>query len=159
MAIYHFHVTQISRGKGQTAVSAAAYRAGEKLHDNYYGEEPDYTKKGGVLYTEIILPEHAPKDYADRETLWNAVELAEANDLPKGVYVKSVLMDSPAMIGGIQSGDVIVKINGENVSTEDAYQRMVLSLEPDKTYKIVLKRQGADGYTEVSCEVTAGILQ
>lgn len=86
MAIYHFHVTQISRGKGQTAVSAAAYRAGEKLHDNYYGEEPDYTKKGGVLYTEIILPEHAPKDYADRETLWNAVEFAEANGRAQLAY-------------------------------------------------------------------------
>ena len=35
MAIYHFHVTQISRGKGQTAISAAAYRAGERLHDTY----------------------------------------------------------------------------------------------------------------------------
>lgn len=86
MAIYHFHVTQISRGKGQTAVSAAAYRAGEKLHDNYYGEEPDYTKKGGVLYTEIILPEHAPKVYADRETLWNAVEFAEANGRAQLAY-------------------------------------------------------------------------
>lgn len=86
MAIYHFHVTQISRGKGQTAVSAAAYRAGEKLHDNYYGEEPDYTKKGGVLYTKIILPEHAPKDYADRETLWNAVEFAEANGRAQLAY-------------------------------------------------------------------------
>jgi len=86
MAIYHFHVTQISRGKGQTAVSAAAYRAGEKLHDNYYGEEPDYTKKGGVLYTESILPDHAPKDYADRETLWNAVEFAEANGRAQLAY-------------------------------------------------------------------------
>ena len=86
MAIYHFHVTQISRGKGQTAVSAAAYRAGEKLHDNYYGEEPDYTKKGGVLYTEIILPEHAPREYADRETLWNAVEFAEANGRAQLAY-------------------------------------------------------------------------
>lgn len=86
MAIYHFHVAQISRGKGQTAVSAAAYRAGEKLHDNYYGEEPDYTKKGGVLYTEIILPEHAPREYADRETLWNAVEFAEANGRAQLAY-------------------------------------------------------------------------
>lgn len=86
MAIYHFHVTQISRGKGQTAVSAAAYRAGEKLRDNYYGEEPDYTKKGGVIYTEIILPEHAPREYADRETLWNAVEFAEANGRAQLAY-------------------------------------------------------------------------
>ena len=86
MAIYHFHVTQISRGKGQIAVSAAAYRAGEKLRDNYYGEEPDYTKKDGVIYTEIILPEHAPREYADRETLWNAVEFAEANGRAQLAY-------------------------------------------------------------------------
>ena len=46
MALYHFHVDRISRSKGQTAVSAAAYRSGEKLHDYYYGEEPDYTRNG-----------------------------------------------------------------------------------------------------------------
>ena len=86
MAIYHFHVTQISRGKGQTAVSAAAYRAGERLYDTYYGEEPDYTKKTGVVYTEIMLPKHAPREYADRETLWNAVEYAEANPKAQLAY-------------------------------------------------------------------------
>ena len=48
MATYHFHVSQLSRGKGQTACSAAAYRAGEKIHDRYYGESPDYTKKKGI---------------------------------------------------------------------------------------------------------------
>lgn len=79
MALYHFHVTQISRGKGQSVCAAAAYRSGEKIHDSYYGEDPDYTKKGGVLYTEIMLPEHAPKEYSDRETLWNAVEFTEKN--------------------------------------------------------------------------------
>ena len=65
MSLYHFHVTQISRGKGQSVCAAAAYRAGEKIHDSYYGEEPDYTKKGGVIYTEIMLPENAPKEYFD----------------------------------------------------------------------------------------------
>ena len=79
MSLYHFHVTQISRGKGQSVCAAAAYRAGEKIYDSYYGEEPDYTKKGGVIYTEIMLPENAPKEYFDRETLWNAVEFAEKN--------------------------------------------------------------------------------
>ena len=45
MAIYHFHVTQVSRGKGQSAIAAAAYRAGERLQDHYYGEFADYTAK------------------------------------------------------------------------------------------------------------------
>ena len=58
-------------------MASAAYRAGEKLHSEYYGEISDYTRKGGVLCSEILLPSHAPPEYADRETLWNAVEKAE----------------------------------------------------------------------------------
>ena len=58
-------------------MAAAAYRAGEKLHSEYYGEDSDYTRKGGVICSEILLPPHAPPEYADRETLWNAVEKAE----------------------------------------------------------------------------------
>ncbi|MBD8933090.1 MAG: mobilization protein [Lachnospiraceae bacterium] len=77
MALFHFHVTQIKRSAGQSAVASAAYRAGEKLHSEYYGEDSDYTRKGGVICSEILLPSHAPPEYADRETLWNAVEKAE----------------------------------------------------------------------------------
>ena len=58
-------------------MAAAAYRAGEKLHSKYYGEDSDYTRKGGVICSEILLPPQAPPEYADRETLWNAVEKAE----------------------------------------------------------------------------------
>ena len=77
MAIYHFHVGHISRGSGASAVAAAAYRAGEELTSEYYGEKYDYTRKGGIVFSEILLPSHAPPEYADRETLWNAVEKAE----------------------------------------------------------------------------------
>ena len=77
MALFHFHVTQIKRSAGQSAIAAAAYRAGEKLHSDYYGEDADYTRKGGVVLSEILLPSHVPPEYADRETLWNAVEKAE----------------------------------------------------------------------------------
>ena len=77
IALFHFHVTQIKRSAGQSAVAAAAYRAGEKLHSEYYGEDSDYTHKGGVICSEILLPAHAPLEYADRETFWNAVENVE----------------------------------------------------------------------------------
>ena len=77
IALFHFHVTQIKRSAGQSAVAAAAYRSGEKLHSDYYGEDSDYTRKGGVVCSEILLPAHAPPEYADRETLWNAVEKVE----------------------------------------------------------------------------------
>ena len=77
MALFHFHVTQVKRSAGQSAVAAAAYRAGEKLYSEYYGENNDYTRKGGVICSDILLPTHAPPGYADRQTLWNAVEHAE----------------------------------------------------------------------------------
>ena len=86
MALYHLSVKQIKRSAGQSAVAAAAYRAGEKLHSNYYGEDADYTKKGGVVFTEILLPSHAPREYEDRETLWNAVEKIEEHPKAQLAY-------------------------------------------------------------------------
>lgn len=79
MGCYHFHLNQLSRGKGQSAIASAAYRAGEKLKCTYYGEVSDYTRKGGVVLAEIHLPKHAPDRLKDRETLWNEVEWIEGN--------------------------------------------------------------------------------
>ena len=67
----------MKRSAGQSVIESAAYRAGERLYSERYGEYSDYTRKGGVVYTEILLPPHAPREYADRQTLWNAVEAAE----------------------------------------------------------------------------------
>ena len=78
MVIYHLSIKIISRGKGgKSAVAAAAYRAGDKFINEYDGKTYDYTKKGGVIHTEILLPDHAPREYTDRGVLWNAVERIE----------------------------------------------------------------------------------
>jgi hypothetical protein len=77
MAIYHLSIKIISRGKGKSAVEAAAYRSGSALVSERDKETYDYTRKGGVVHTEILLPAHAPKEYADRAVLWNAVEKVE----------------------------------------------------------------------------------
>lgn len=55
IALYHFHVNQIKRSVGQSTVAAAAYRSGEKLHSEYYEEDGDYTKKGGVICSKPML--------------------------------------------------------------------------------------------------------
>jgi len=77
MAIFHSHVKIISRGKGKSAVAAAAYRAGENIRNDYDGRVHDYTRKSGIVHTEIILPSHAPIEYSNRAVLWNAVEAVE----------------------------------------------------------------------------------
>ena len=77
MALFHLSVTQTKRSAGQSAIASAAYRAGERLYSEYYGEYSDYTRKGGVICSDILLPSHAPPEYTDRQSLWNAVEKAE----------------------------------------------------------------------------------
>ena len=49
MALFHLSVTQTKRSAGQSAIASAAYRAGERLYSEYYGEYSDYTRKGGVI--------------------------------------------------------------------------------------------------------------
>ena len=80
IAIYHWNIGIVSRGKGKSAVAAAAYRSGEKLTNEWDGLTHDYTKKGGVVHSEILLPAHAPPAFSDRSTLWNSVELSEKSN-------------------------------------------------------------------------------
>ena len=77
MAIYHCSIKIIKRSQGKSAVAAAAYRSGEKLTNEWDGVTHDYTRKGGVVHSEILLPEHAPTAFQDRSTLWNSVEQIE----------------------------------------------------------------------------------
>jgi len=77
IAIYHCSIKIISRGKGKSAVAAAAYRSGEVITNEYDGVTHDYTAKRGIVHTEILLPDHAPAEYSDRAVLWNAVEKIE----------------------------------------------------------------------------------
>lgn len=79
MAIYHLHAQIISRTSGRSAVAAAAYRSGENLTNEYDGVQHDFTAKHNIVYTEIMLPEHALAAYSDRNSLWNSVELSEKN--------------------------------------------------------------------------------
>jgi hypothetical protein len=77
VADYRLSAQMISRADGRNAVAAAAYRAGAALANDCNGQSYDYTRKVGVLHTEIIAPEHAPAWVQDREHLWNAVETSE----------------------------------------------------------------------------------
>jgi Ti-type conjugative transfer relaxase TraA len=77
LAIYHLTVHIISRARGQSAVAAAAYRAGDLLRDERYGVTHNYVGKRAVVHSEIMAPEGVPAWVRDREALWNRVEAAE----------------------------------------------------------------------------------
>ena len=77
MADYRFSAKVISRGKGQSAIAAAAYRAAERLQDERTGQTSDYSRKAGVIHAEVLAPEGTPDWMHDRAQLWNAVEAVE----------------------------------------------------------------------------------
>ena len=77
MAQYRLSAQVVKRSNGRSAVAAAAYRAGERLVDQRLDMAFDYTRRGGVEHTEIMLPAGTPVHFADRSTLWNAAESAE----------------------------------------------------------------------------------
>lgn len=77
MAVYRFSASIIGRAGGRSATAAAAYRAAEKIVDERTGETHDYSRKAGVIHSEIMVPEHTPEWMTDRKQLWNAVEAAE----------------------------------------------------------------------------------
>ena len=79
MAIFIASTKSISRGKGQSAVASASYRAGVELEDKRYGKTHDYSKKHGVMSADIILPSALAAANADidRSELWNKAEFSE----------------------------------------------------------------------------------
>lgn len=79
MAIFVASTKSISRGKGQSAVASASYRAGEKLEDKRYGKTHDYSKRHGVMSADIILPTSLAEQNItiERSELWNLAEKTE----------------------------------------------------------------------------------
>ena len=77
MAIFHLEAKVVSRGAGRSAVAASAYLSCSRLYNDYDGIQHDYTKKQGLVWQQIFLPEYASQEWQDREKLWNAVEEVE----------------------------------------------------------------------------------
>ncbi|VMR08744.1 MobA/MobL family protein [Streptococcus pneumoniae] len=73
----HTHVDIVTRAKGASVIAKAAYNARDKLQDEYYGKTHDYSKKTDLVFSKIFLPEHIPKEFSNREYLWNEVEKIE----------------------------------------------------------------------------------
>ena len=74
MAIYHLEAKVVSRGTGRSAVAAAAYLSCSKILNDYDGIQHDYTRKKGLVWQEVFLPEFAPSEWKERSVLWNTVE-------------------------------------------------------------------------------------
>lgn len=85
--------------------------------------------------------------------------ISKEYEIPKGVYIKEAVVDSPAMTAGLQTGDVIVAVNKEEVHSMDDYERILLRLKKGDEVKITANRQNAQGYKKFTCTVEVGVLR
>lgn len=82
--------------------------------------------------------------------------VAQELDMPKGLYIKSVEPDSPAMYSGLQTADIIVRIQDTEIVDMDSYVELARSCSPEDALKITVMRQGPDGYVEITRDITVG---
>ena len=85
-------------------------------------------------------------------------DIEKEYELPRGVYIKYVEMDSPALAAGLQNGDVIVSLDDNKIVTVEQYQQYIRKLPAGTTLKIGIMRQGNEGYTELTCTAEIGTL-
>lgn len=69
MAIYHLEAKVISRGTGRSACAASAYLSCSEILNDYDGIRHDYTRKGGLVWEQVFLPDYAPAAWQDRSVL------------------------------------------------------------------------------------------
>lgn len=77
MDFFHCPIKICKRSIGRSAVAASAYINRTRMENTWDGTIRDYTRKGGLVWSEVMLPAHAPPQYADPAVLWNSVEWNE----------------------------------------------------------------------------------
>lgn len=129
-----------------------------------YGNEEDQTTLTALSISELKqliekLSNNQDIPYIGLGLTTVSAATAKEYDIPKGAYIKEVKMDSPALAAGLQSGDVITEMDGEAVYTVDSYESRLLALKPGDEVEIVVQRQGAEKYEEITCTVQVGVLK
>ena len=112
MAIYHLEAKVISRGAGRSAVAAAAYMSCSQIKNDYDGVTHDYTRKQGLVWQQIFLPEHAPPEWSDRSKLWNAVE--ENEKTKDSRLAREFVVALPIEMGKTQWQNLLTEFIKEN---------------------------------------------
>ena len=84
-------------------------------------------------------------------------EVSESENVPQGLFVQEVEVDSPAMQAGIQSGDILTEIAGEEITSLSVYHKIMMKQEAGQTVRINGQRSGLENYVEMKFTVTAGV--
>jgi len=112
----HTHVDIVARSKGASVIAKAAYNARDKLQDEYYGKTHDYSKKTDLVFSKIFLPEHIPKEFSNREYLWNEVEKIEKSK--NSQLARNLLFELPRELNEQERIKLISEFIEENFTSK-----------------------------------------
>ena len=112
----HTHVDIVARSKGHSVLAKAAYNARDKLKDEYYGKTHDYSKKEDLVFSKIFLPEHIPKEFLNREYLWNEVEKIEKSK--NSQLARNLLFELPRELNEQERIKLISEFIEENFTSK-----------------------------------------
>lgn len=129
-----------------------------------YNMQKEQTTLAAVSISELkgvieLLSNDKPVPYLGMRISTVTDEISETYQMPKGVYVREVALDSPAMAAGFQSGDVITQINGVSIAAAEDYEKLILTLSDEQVIHITYERQGAEDYISLQSDVRVGVLE
>lgn len=84
-------------------------------------------------------------------------EIAATNKIPKGIYISAVETNSPAYKSGIQSGDVITRINGTKINNMESFMMQLEKNNPGDNVNVTIKRRGREDYKEIEFNLVLGV--
>lgn len=84
-------------------------------------------------------------------------EIAATNKIPKGIYISAVETNSPAYKSGIQSGDVITRINGTEINNMESFMIQLEKSNPGDNVNVTIKRRGREDYKEIEFNLVLGV--
>lgn len=150
-----------SKGSG-VLINASGQVIGLVMQD--YGSAGDENTLTAISISELkslieMLSNNQDIPYIGLELTTVTNDIANEYDIPKGAYIKEIKLDSPAVAAGLQKGDVITQMQGEAIYTVDNYEKKLLEVTPGERIKVVVQRQSAGGYKEITCTVDVSILQ
>ena len=111
MEIFHMSFSNISAGKGRSAIASAAYRSGEKLFDDKEGRRYFYARSV-IPESFILTPKNAPEWASDREKLWNEVEKNDRKSNSR--YAKEFNVALPVELSESEQKELLTKYVQEN---------------------------------------------
>lgn len=159
MAIYHLGMQALSRSDGRSATGAAAYRAGARVVDQRTGVVHDFTRRGGLAHSELLLPSDVPTWAADRDALWNAAEAAETRKNSR--VAREFIAALPCELSRVERRDLAVQFTKELVARHGVAADLALH-DPssrdgdDRNFHahilISTRALGADGFGEKTRE-------